>query len=454
MNAISRRTLLRFGAGALGPPGMGSRLTQFGALNAATSAAATDYKALVCIFMFGGNDSNNLIVPMDLQGYADYAKTRVNGVLALQQGNLLPVTTATGATPYGFHPALGAFQSLFTQKKLSVVANIGTLVKPITVAQYQQGNAAVPANLFSHSDQQSQWQIAPYQNSLRTGWGGRAADIMAALNSPSTFPAGVSTAGNSLFLTGQNSTPATVTNGGLGLSGSDGSPLANARDNAFQQILNFQSGLSLIQRASDVTLDGIKVGQILNSTLNGSSPLVTQFPATGLGQQLLQVARIMKIRGTLGMNRQIFFCSQGGFDTHTDEINSHASLYAELSAAMLAFHNATQELAVESQVTTFTESEFGRTCQPSTGAGSDHAWGSHHVVMGGAVKGGDLFGKFPTLRLNGPDDVSGRGVWLPTTTLDQYGATLASWFGVNDVTQVFPNLNNFPGNPLTLPFLG
>ena len=441
---MTRRTLLSLlGAAPL------ARLSRLSA-----AAGGTDYKAMVCIFLFGGNDANNLIVPMSTQGYADYAKAR-SSVLTLSQSALLPVTTATGASPYGFHPQLTAFQQLFVQKKLAVVANVGTLVRPITAAQYKQGNVPTPTNLFSHSDQQTQWQIAPSNNSQRTGWGGRAADILLVLNGGSSFPAGVSTAGNSLFLTGQNSMPATVTNGGLGLASSDGSDAGNARDRAFQQILSFSTGMTLMQRTADITNDGIRVGQELNATLSSSTPLTTVFPNSGLGDQLSQVAKIIKVRATLGVNRQIFFVSQGGYDTHTDQIASQNGLYSELSAAMLAFYNATQELGVANQVTTFTESEFGRTFQPSSGAGSDHAWGSHHAVMGGAVKGGDLYGTFPTLRLGGPDDVSDRGVWAPTTALDQYGATLASWFGVADaqLTTVFPNLVNFQGLPQKLSFV-
>ena len=438
---ITRRTLFRAGAGALGF----SRFGRLAQLNAAVSPVTPNYKAMVCIFLFGGNDANNLLVPMSTAGYQKYSTAR-GGTLALAANTLSPIAAANG-TAYGLHPRLAPLQPLYLQKKLALAANVGMLVKPITKAQYQQGQAAVPSNLFSHSDQQQQWQTAP-SSTVRTGWGGRAADIMMALNAPSSFPTGVSAAGNSLFLTAQNN-PATVTNGGLGLDGSDGSPLANARDAAFQQILTMTGGLTLVQSAGDVVGRGIEVGKVLNATLQGSA-ITTVFPDTSIGQQLAQVARILKVRQQLGMNRQIFFASHGGYDTHTNQLPSQDGLYAELAAAMAAFYTATQELQLEDQVVTFTESEFGRTFQPSSGAGTDHAWGSHHVVMGGAVKGGDIYGTFPSLDLGGPDDISTRGVWLPSSSLDQYGAAIASWFGVNDsaLPTVFPNLVNFPAGKM------
>jgi uncharacterized protein (DUF1501 family) len=196
------------------------------------------------------------------------------------------------------------------------------------------------------------------------------------------------------------------------------------------------------------------MGKLISGALTSGTPLTTVFPNTGLGNQLAQVARVIQVRNQLGMKRQIFFCSMGGFDTHSDQVNEQNNLFAQLSPALAAFYNATAELGVANQVTTFTESEFGRTCQPSSGAGSDHAWGSHHMVMGGAVRGGDVYGTFPTLVAGGPDDVGTRGSWIPTTALDQYGATLASWFGVNnvDLNTVFPNLTNFWVR--TLPFIG
>src|SRR3984893_8443835 len=441
-NFITRRSLLRFGAGSLGILGASGRLSRLGLLNAQVVTPTPNYKAMVCIFLFGGNDGNNLIVPIQtgLQNYSNYFGVRVN-TLGLPSNSLAQIAAPSGDV-YGFLPSLAPLQALYQQKVLSILANVGTLLKPITKQQYQQGQAPVPTNLFSHSDQQQQWQTTP---GSRTGWGGRAIDILQTLNAPSTFPTGVSLSGNSLFLTGQSSTPASVTNGGLGLDGSDGSAAANARDAAFQQILTFDTGMSLIQTANMRTNDGIQAGKELNAALSGGGALTTQFPQTGLGAQLQQVAQIMKVRTTLGMNRQIFFCSQGGYDTHTDQLPQQTSLFTELAGAIAAFYSATLELGLGNQVVTFTESEFSRTCQPDTGAGSDHAWGSHQMIIGGALKGADVYGTFPLLALDGPDDATGRGVWLPPTALDQYAATIASWFGVTDnaLTTVFPNLVNF-----------
>lgn len=440
-NLITRRTLLRLGAGSLAILGAGGRLSRFGRLNAQVVNSTPDYKAMVCIFLFGGDDSNNLIIPLQtaLQNYSGYFAVRGN-TLGLASNTLAQITAPSGDV-YGLHPSLAPLQTLYQQKNLAFVANVGTLLKPITKQQFEQGAAPVPVNLFSHADQQQQWQTTP---GAQTGWGGRAADILQALNGASPFPTGVSTAGNSLFLTGQNTTPAAVTGGGLGLDGSDGSDAANARDSAFQQILTFDTGMTLIQSANGLMADGIQAGKELNAALSGVT-LQTVFPQTGMGGQLQQIAQILKVRGTLGVNRQIFFVSQGGYDTHTDQMPQQIGLFNELAGAMSAFYNATVELGLANQVVTFTESEFGRTCQPSTGAGSDHAWGSHHIVMGAPLKAADVYGTFPLIALDGPDDVTGRGVWLPSTSLDQYGATIASWFGVPDasLTTVFPNLANF-----------
>jgi len=451
MSAMTRRTLLRMTARSLGALGASACLGRLSRLYAASSSEV-DYKAMVCIFLYGGNDGNNLIVPIktDAQSYDDYQKVR-GATLGLPQKTLGPVHARSGKEVYGLHPQLGDLRGIYEHEKLAFVANVGTLTRPITKHEYQQGNA-VPVNLFSHSDQQKQWQMVSMPGAPHNGWAGRAADVLAAVNAHSAFPIGVSVSGNSLFLSGDQP-QASIINGQLGLDGSDGSPAENARDAAFQQILKFDSGMALIQKVNRVTTDALDAARQLNGALSMGSPLKTAFPASGAGEQLQQVARIIHARKNLGVNRQIFYVSFGDFDTHSDALRRQNALLSELSAAMSAFFNATAEMGVEKQVVTFTESEFGRTLQPSSGAGSDHAWGSHHMVMGAAVKGGDLHGTFPILALQGPEDVTGRGVWLPSISLEQYGATLASWFGVEDnsLVKVFPNLGNF--TPRKLAFL-
>jgi uncharacterized protein (DUF1501 family) len=414
-----------------------------------------DYKALVCIFMMGGNDGNNVVVPIktESQTYDDYL--RVRGItLGLPQKELGEIAATNGRETYGMHAQLAPLRELYNQSphgKLAIVANLGTLLKPITKQQYQQG-APVPGNLFSHSDQQQQWQGASLPASPHTGWAGRAADVLSSVNLPSKFPMSVSTAGNSLFLSG-DSPQVSMINGSLGLGGAEASPVVSEQDHAFQEILNFQTGLALIQKANQVTADGLRAAKELNAALSEGTPLQTAFPPSSLGQQLKQVAQILSVRKNLGMKRQIFFVSFGDFDTHSSAMPRQNKLLADLAASMSAFYQATMELGLEKQVLTFTESEFGRTLQPSSGAGSDHAWGSHQIVMGGAVKAADIYGRFPQLALNGPDDITGRGVWLPTISLDQYGASFASWFGVPDesLTTAFPNLASF--SPRKLAFV-
>jgi uncharacterized protein (DUF1501 family) len=451
MGNITRRELLRMGARSLGFLAAGGCLGRFSRLYAAASET-TDYRALVCIFMLGGNDGNNLIVPIktEKQSYAEYIRAR-GTIAGLPQNTLGVIATANGKEMYGLHPRLDRLRDLYSRGKLAVVANVGTLVRPISKAQYQQG-AAVPLNLFSHSDQQQQWQMASVPGAPHNGWAGRAADLVSIRSAPARFPVGVSTAGNSLFLTGELP-EVSIINGQLGLDGSDGSIAENARDAAFQQIVKFPTGMALIQKANQVTADGLNAAKELNGALSAGSSLKTSFPSTSLGKQLEEVARVMNVRKELGARRQIFYVAIGDFDTHSDAMRRQDVLLADLAASMSAFYDATLEMQIVREVVTFTESEFGRTLQPSSGAGTDHAWGSHHLVMGGAVKAADVYGAFPILALQGPEDVTGRGVWVPTISLDQYGATLASWFGVADdsLTNVFPNLGNF--SPQKLAFV-
>jgi uncharacterized protein (DUF1501 family) len=446
---FTRRGFIRIGAASVGS----LALRPFGVLPA-LAQNGPDYRALVCIFLFGGNDSNNTVVPMDDTSFQAY--TSIRGNLALTQALLTaPVSTASGA-PYSFHGKLTEVASLFSSKELAVVANVGSLVQPLTRAQYQAQQTPIPLNLFSHSDQQLQWQTSVAQGHSPTGWAGRAADYIASQNfNSSNFPTFFSVAGNSLEGAGVSTQPVALAPGqSLQLAGFNSSAASQARLSALNNLLTLGSGLSLVQAADDTLSNSIADATALSAALAKSTTLKTQFPKSTLGAQLQQVAQIIQVQADLGMRRQIFFCSLGGFDTHTNEFNTHNTLYPELSPALAAFYDATQELGVAQNVTTFTESDFSRTFQPTSGDGSDHAWGSHHLVVGGAVQGGQIFGKFPTFELAGPDDADVRGRWIPSTSIDQYGATLCSWFGIPDsaLTTVFPNFANF--NSQKLGFLG
>jgi uncharacterized protein (DUF1501 family) len=448
----SRRKFLNIGCRSLAAVGAASLVGRFSQVNAfAQNACPTDYKALVCVFLFGGNDGNNTVIPISTPGsnpansYDVYAKVRAG--LALPQGTLNMIGTSKG-DQYGLHPSLVELAGLYnTNKNVAVMANVGTLVTPLTQDQYKKQLAAIPSNLFSHLDQQTEWQTSLAQGFGATGWGGRLADAVQGCNA-SSFPTIVSVGGNALFATGAQTSPATVTAGQiLGLQGFASNAASNARLAALQNLLSFDNGVSLVQASNSITGSGLSQAQLLNQALTGAKALTTVFPNTSLGQQLLQIAKIINVRTALGMNRQIFFAYLGGFDTHDLELNDQGTGLLQVSQAMKAFYDSTVEIGVAGQVVTFTESDFGRTLQPSGGAtlGTDHAWGSHHFVMGDAVKGGDIYGTFPTLALSGPDDANNRGVWIPTTSLEQYGGTLATWFGVDSsqLSQVFPNLGNF-----------
>jgi len=444
----SRRGFIRIGAASIGT----LALRPFGLLPA-MAAGSSNYRALVCVFLFGGNDSNNSVIPMDDADYQAYQAAR--GSLGLPTSSLVQVSDVSGA-PYGFHALLTELASLFTSKELSVVANVGPLVAPLTRAQYQAQQGNIPSNLFSHADQQLEWQTSIAQGNSPTGWGGRAADYVATQSlNPSTFPVFLSMAGNVLQGAGVSTQLAAVTPGeSLQLAGFHSSAASEARWTALNNLISTDSGVTLVQAANQTLANSISDAKSLTAALSKSTPLKTQFPKGTLAAQLQQVAQIIQVQGALGMNRQIFFCSLGGFDTHTAEISTHEQLYPQVSQALAAFYDATQELGVADSVTTFTESDFNRTLQPTSGNGSDHAWGGHHFVMGGAVQGGRIFGKFPALQLGGPNDTDTRGRWIPTTSIDQYGATLCSWFGIpsSGLATVFPNLANFAS--ANLGFLG
>ena len=433
---MQRRDFLKYGAfSALTAGGFGSMLAR---------AAGTDYKAAVCVFLSGGCDTNSMIVPIDSVGYAAYANGRK--ALAIPQSALLPIAPLSGGQ-YGLHPSMAALQSLFGQRRLAVLANVGTLSRPTTAEQANSGSWPLPDNLLSHNDQQNQWvTLNPANPDTITGWGGRLADALQGNNSAARFPAITSTAGSNLFCDGALGTAAAIDAGGAaGIAGASGSAIDNARMAALQQVLADRGRPQLqgvyAAKAASALDQANTVGAVFNTTL------ARVFPDTDIGQQLFRVTQMIAARGTLGLSRQVFYVELGGFDTHANQSATLQDLFGQLSQALAVFNNALIDLGVDQNVVTFTHSEFSRTFKPAgdNGNGSDHAWGGHSLILGGPVKGGDLYGTFPRLILSGPDDASDEGRWVPTTSVDQYAATIASWMGVSDVdmTGVLPNLVNF-----------
>jgi uncharacterized protein (DUF1501 family) len=353
----------------------------------------------------------------------------------------------SAAPNFALNPNLPDIQSLFNTNAAALVTNVGTLVEPTTRSQYLAGQT-VPTNLFSHPDQQLEWQNAAQSGSTPTGWAGRIADTLnLSYNANATIPMITSVAGDTLFCNGANSTPVSVSPGNLGPGQcSEGSTECAEQQAIAQTLLGFNSGVSLIQADNGIAANAYAYAKTLSDAVQSISPLKTVFPArNALAAQLQQIAQIIQVRGALGVNRQIFFAGIGNFDTHSDQIALQSALLASISPALAAFYQATQELGVQNNVTTFTMSDFSRTFQPNSNTGSDHAWGSHHMVIGGAVKGGKMYGTFPTLALGGPDDSGSNGRWVPSTGSVQYAATLAQWFGVSpaQMSAIFPNIGSF-----------
>lgn len=494
---FSRRRFIECSCKSLAAVTAASYFRRFGMMNA-YAQGVNDYKALVCIFLSGGNDSNNMVIPMDGTGFSDYSATGVRNNIALTQGQALPIALANAQGAYasnqfGLHPSLIELQALFNTGKLAVAANVGPLVRPTTRTQYLNRSVQLPTNLFSHSDQQNEWQTSAPNSLSSIGWGGRIADAMQYANAGSQYPMTVSLAGAAPFAVGQQSVPVTlvpqnaVTNQTdpnyrkspdvTGVNCSSGSSQSNsttcaARTNAMQNVLTMDTGLSLVQAASDTMNKSFLYSSLLNSARSGAAAFNTSFQFnngntlqnTSFGNQLRQVAEIIQVHQALGVNRQIFFVSIGGFDTHSGQGvtftngngNDQPGLLRQLSQGMNALWSALGEIGMQNNVAIFTLSDFARTLQSNTGGGTDHAWGSHQFVLGGNVLGGDMYGAFPVLKLGsaGPNDAGSNGRWIPTSSIDQFGAALASWFGVgtSNLPAIFPNLPNF--NNQKMGFLG
>jgi uncharacterized protein (DUF1501 family) len=449
MKSHRREFLLR--SGALSSACLVQRLVPVGLSSlagaASAQAAPSDYKALVCVFLFGGADGNSLVIPMDAVGYAQYAAVRTaSSGVNLAQSQLLPIQPAGTGPAYGLNPNLAAIHPLFDQKKLAILANVGTLNQPTTKSNYL---SVRPENLFSHSDQQTQWQSSVSSGLSRTGWGGRLADRLASANAVSGFPVMTSIAGTNLFITGAAASPlALPATGGLSLQGFNNTAASSARLAAMQALQAADGDNSYVKATGEVMMRALSLSGTVNPILTGSGsqvPALFQGQNSSIAQQLLQVAKLIEARSQTGARRQVFFVSLGGFDTHSNELQTLTTLLGQLAPALKSFYDATALLGVQDQVTTFTLSDFGRTFQPASGAGTDHAWGNHHFILGGAVQGGALYGRYPTLQRAGPDDADTAGRWIPTTSVEQYGATLARWFGASDtdLAAIFPNLARF-----------
>jgi len=467
---LSRRRFLRQkGCAALGLAGVMHTLAQLRMVHNASAHTQTglnDYKALVCVFLYGGNDANNTIVPRG-GGWGQYNTDAQNRI-------------------WGMHPNLAdrfesnqhSVHSLFQANKLAVVANVGTLVEPVDQAGYLDRNVGLPPQLFSHSDQQVHWQSSIPDQPFTTGWGGRLADRMYGNNPNAQTSMSVSLAGHNDFMVGAElaSVQLHLTDEGPVRLQNYGNPIDNTANNnngrlirAFDKIMGESMDNLFAEEYRERVANARANNDFIRGALSGITPPndparpYPGFPNTKLGGQLAMIAQMIAARDSLDQKRQIFFAAVGGFDTHSNQmgnpaanqIGSHAELMREVSMALGAFYQATVALGVDNQVTTFTASDFNRTYtanRDDIAAGSDHAWGGHAMVLGGAVDGGKIYGTMPDLTLGALDDTElttnnriSRGRWIPTTSVDQYAATMAKWYGLTPthLAEVFPNLGRF-----------
>jgi uncharacterized protein (DUF1501 family) len=444
-SAASRREFLRRASsfGVLGAAAPWA-LNMAASASAAAQTAGDDYKALVCLFMLGGNDHHNTIIPYDAATYNQYADIRTNIAVAragLSATQIVPANAWSNGRQMALNPALAPLKTLFDDGQLALAMNVGPLTREgVTLAQYKAG-IGIPPKLFSHNDQQSVWQSSLAEGA-NSGWGGRMADLLAADNvgNAAVFT-GISASGNAVFLSGKNAVQYQVSSGGSVSIKPGYGPAANA-DAAIKSMLQ-RSGANLFEREHAVVASrSISADVRVQAALAGVAE--PAFPASILGAQLKIVARMIAARQSLGVKRQVFFVSMGGFDNHNALVDAHPVLLATVADAMSAFYKATAAMGVANQVTTFTGSDFGRTLA-NNGDGSDHGWGSYHFVMGDAVKPRSWVGALPAMSLAQSNDNVGGGRLLPAIGVDQYGATMARWMGVTDaeMSSVLPNIGNY-----------
>jgi uncharacterized protein (DUF1501 family) len=425
-------------------------------VKSAEAQATSGYRAIVVVFLFGGNDSNNMIVPYT--DYAAYANVRTAASnVALTQAQLIQFNAQSKV--YGFHPSMSAVAPLYTSGKLAVLANAGTLKAPIANrAAYQANPSLRPPSLFSHSDQQDQWNGLQPGAPVRSGWGGRIADKLQTVNAGQLIPAAVSISGSQLYTMGMQTAPLVVpSNGGVAVSGQGTDAVSQARFNALVSLLkDANPSNQVVVGAAGVMDKALTANATANPILTATLPTVIQTAFTvngallntGIAQQFRQVARLIEGRAATGVKRQVFFVSMGGYDTHSNTITNQTNLFNQLFPAMRAFYDYTVAAGLANDVVQVTMSDFNRTFIGNANSGVDHAWGGHALVLGGSVKGGAMYGTFPDLirgNAGGTMDAGNNGAWIPGIAVDQVGATLGKWLGMpgSDISQVFPNLANF-----------
>ena len=443
----SRRAFLKR-SGALGLAGVATPfVTSLGAIGEAAAATATDYKALVCVFLYGGNDYANTLTPYDTASYAQYAAARQN--IALNRSQLdataLTPTNSLGGRQYALAPNLAPLLPIFNAGKMAAVLNLGTLVQPTTKAQYQAQSVKLPPKLFSHNDQQSYFQASSPEGAT-SGWGGRIGDVYQSGNGTASLTC-INASGNAVYLTGKSALQYSIGTGGpVSLINNASTIYGSATTASMLRMLMTTPPANLMAgehaKVSKRALDTYT--QVTGALANAPAASFPLFPTgNSLADQLKIVARMISVSNELGAKRQVFFVSAGGYDLHDNLVVQHPNLMNTLGNALRAFYDTTAALGVADKVTTFTGSDFGRTLQ-SNDDGSDHGWGSMHFVLGGAVKGQKIYGTPPAIGNGTADDV-GQGRLLPTLSVDQYAATLAQWFGVSntDLSTVLPNIGNY-----------